>query len=157
MRHLGWLLAAVLLFEPGCASQRAIVRVPPERYAGCYDMQHGAWNPAEESKFSEPPAHVVLIWNGPKKRHTVGAIPGTTPSIHTVNSWAVVDEGITVSWSTGFSGVVMKLHPVGTNLEGTLNTFWDFPAKPSFAPVTLTRVTCPHWEPDAGPAPAVQW
>lgn len=142
------LFIAVGILELGCASLRPLPRVPPESFAGCYDVSHGAWKPTqvlgEDAIFTEPPAHVVLVWDhAQEKAHTAAAVPGTTPSIHTWNAWSISDDEISVGWSTGFSGVVMTLHPAGANLEGSMKTLWDFPRSATVAPVSLRRVPCP--------------
>ena len=68
---------------------------------------------------------------------------GAEPSIHRITYWRSFTDGeVRLVFSTGFSGLTMRLRLEGANLVGTASTFWDFIRKAQKAKVQATKVPC---------------
>lgn len=124
----------------------------------CYQLHRGPWRPdlglAGDTVFSRPPEIVRFSTRkhrqpyDPKDPVPMHVWPanGSRMSVHGPGGWTSSADGgtIEVAWSTGFSGVTMKLDVVGdgAELRGTARPFWDFPRESQTADVTATRVAC---------------
>lgn len=120
---------------------------------GCYDVELGPWmseTPSEsDSLFVTPPPRIQLhstagkgLGDRPQDLALTPA-PGALPSVHRYSSWEWIGpDSIELSWTTGFSGLRMRLAVGGPALRGTAETFWDFTRDRQRAQVVATRVAC---------------
>jgi hypothetical protein len=64
-------------------------------------------------------------------------------SVHHRGFWRVIGpDSVQVVFTTGFSGVVLFVHPDGSAWRGVAATFWDFDRQHQYAPVLLTPLSC---------------
>jgi hypothetical protein len=158
------LAARVLLFSMvGCTfgdcvafvraqEQRKPELVKPENIQGCYELTLSAWRPnlnlGGDAVFVTPPHRIQLFaergtqgWES--KGYVVKPAPGAEPSIHRGSFWSPKSsQSIEIVWTTGFSGLVMVLKIVGTDLRGEAQSFWDFPRRRQKADVIARKVEC---------------
>jgi hypothetical protein len=133
------ILLAGILALPVCAEQAITQPRPggaPVTMAGCYALTLGPWTPplrAREWPASQtPPAEFELdtaIVPRLSGRDTARAVrPATlvvTRGLYPA-TWRVVTAGdISVVWSTGFTGVKLRLRVTGDTLRGDATTFHD--------------------------------
>jgi hypothetical protein len=125
---------------------------PPAGVAGCYELRLAAWTPAmrlgADTVFVRPPLRVELdTVRGSesigRNGYVVRPAPATPPSIHRFSYWVPEDSGrIRLVWTTGFSGLSMRLQAEGDTSRGVAETFWDFGRPRQTANVVATRVAC---------------
>jgi len=124
----------------------------------CYTISRGPWSPVldlgGDSVFSIPTRTIRFLgrkadWTrDPDSPVEMLAIPanGSRMTIHGTPSWMPSSDGhgIEIVWSTGFSGLTMRLQTAdsGATLTGQAETFWDFPREVQRAPVQAKRVEC---------------
>ena len=147
------------LFLPllrGCGSedthQTPAIQLKPEDVHGCYEIALSEWKPdlrlGEDAKFITPPSRISLsMERGSRGFEAEGYLlrpaPGGQPSIHRSSFWKIDGtDTITLVWTTGFSGLEMKLHLEGDTLKGQAGTFWDFPRTRQKAEVVARRIGC---------------
>jgi hypothetical protein len=125
--------------------------IKPENVQGCYELGVLKWDPelkGEDAVFIAPPARIqILAERGTKGfengKYLVRPAPGVPPSIHRASFWKPVGpKTIEIVWTTGFSGLTMKLSLEGDTLKGKASTFWDFPRGGQTAPVVAPKVDC---------------
>ena len=125
---------------------------PVQMVAGCWAVSMAPWRPTMnivgDNIYSRPPAKIELqARRGTRvfEEHgwLVRPAPGTTPSIHDFSYFeGLGHDSIRVVWSTGFSGLTMRLAVGQDTLRGAAQTFWDFGRPPQAAEVLLARVPC---------------
>jgi hypothetical protein len=124
----------------------------------CYDLSVGSWRPAPlrgaDTIYIAPPSRVrfdTVRAERSSDRFAMTTAPGALPSVHRFAIWwPVGGDSVGLIWSTGFSGLRMKLGGQPDELRGEAEAFWDFPRDPLTAEVTARRVSC-----DAPPHPSV--
>jgi hypothetical protein len=140
-----WYVAALTLL----ASSGAVAQV--ERFTGCYDIILGSWSPADpggDSIYYAPPTRVRLTTE-PGKRlggaphgYAVTPTPGAMPSLHEYSWWVLNGDSVAIHWTTGFSGVSVRLAGQDT-LRGAARTLTDVVSGPIYATdVSAPRVDC---------------
>ncbi len=123
-----------------------------EAVQGCYEFETLIWRPdlrlGEDKEFITPPPRIQIF----AEHGTVGfeqdgyllrPAPGVPRSIHRGSYW--VPKGpntIEAVWTTGFSGLFMRLSIEGETLRGKATTFWDFPRRKQTADVVAHKVDC---------------
>jgi hypothetical protein len=122
----------------------------PQRVAGCYVVNFGPWTPdlpiGRDSVFMYPPSRIQLhadtgttLWE--QGQWLVRPAPGVPRSVHRFSFFRVSEpDTIEVLWSTGFSGLRMRLD--ADALTGHAASFWDFPRQQQVAAVRLERTNC---------------
>jgi len=121
------------------------------RWVGCYEVDRGGWTwtwTHEDSTQFEPPEFIRLGTETTDSRYAANrwlvepAIVSYRPA---PGFWeAVGEDSLSIVWSSGFTGPVMRLAASGDSLLGTVRAFSDdgtaVPA-PS-APVVSHPTTC---------------
>jgi len=120
--------------------------------AGCWAVSMAPWRPKmaidADSIYSTPPARIELQTSRGTRMFEdrgwlVRPAPGVAPSIHGFAYFQPLGgDSIRIAWSTGFSGLTMRLVARQDTLRGTAQTFWDFGRRPQTADVLLVRVPC---------------
>jgi len=123
-----------------------------ESVVGCWQVSIGRWEPnmsiGEDTIFSWPPRSIELqAVKGTRTFEDHGWLvrpaPGVRPSVHDFSFFETRgSDSIDVVWTTGFSGLTMRLGRVGDTLRGQARTFWDFPRTAQTAEVLLARISC---------------
>jgi hypothetical protein len=126
--------------------------VKPEMIQGCYELGTLTWHPdlklGEDMEFITPPRRIeILAEHGSKgfeqNGYLVRPAPGVPRSIHRASYW--VPNGpntIEVIWTTGHSGLFMRLKVESETLRGKATSFWDFPRRKQTADVVAHKVDC---------------
>lgn len=132
------------------AGKQDLVRV--DVIKGCYNLTLSPWQPnlnlGEDAVFISPPRRVQLLAeHGTRLWETAGFIvrpaPGIQPSIHSSSYWVTTGRrSIKIVWTTGFSGLQMKLRLDPRGLRGEARSFWDFPRTSQTSDVVADRVDC---------------
>ena len=156
------LLAVLLTLARSCGtstgSQNPAVPLTPESVQGCYELSIAKWSPdlGEDSVFATPPKRIILLGEkGSNHFESNGYLlrpaPGEEPSIHRSAYWRLegTDKLILV-WTTGFSGVEVKLHRQGDALVGKAEPFWDFPRRGRKSKAVAQRIECETSRPSRG-------
>ena len=126
--------------------------VSPEAVQGCYEIGKLEWHPKFEGDdlvFITPPERIqILAERGTlgheKGEYLVRPAPGFPKSIHRYSYWRPTgSHSLEIVWTTGLSGLTMRLKLNRDALTGKAKTFWDFPMwfGPS-ARVQARRVDC---------------
>jgi hypothetical protein len=126
--------------------------VRPEAIQGCYDLPALSWKPdlklGEDEDFITPPQRIqILADHGSvgleKNGYLVRPAPGFPKSIHRASYWeATGPRAIEVVFTTGTSGLSMKLKVEGETLRGIAITHWDFPRRKQTAHVNAHKIEC---------------
>lgn len=115
---------------------------------GCYTVTLGRWDrPPEESIIGLPDQIILTDERGTdvleSDRFLVRPYPDVTLQAYRWSWWEPVEgDSIHIIWSTGFSGIEMRLGPSGADYRGTAQNFLDYTIEQSTATVTLDRFTC---------------
>ena len=120
------------------------------RVLGCWIVQLGQWQPTmayeADSIFVTPPAKIEFKEEGGQEgRYRWPVLPanGAEPSIHNIAYFqAIGTDSLMIVWSTGYSGLFMRLAVAEDTLRGTAKTFWDFDRPQQTASVILVRIDC---------------
>jgi len=133
-------------------SKREQEVVKSENIQGCYDLGKLSWEPdlklGEDQEFITPPPRIrILAERGSigfeKNRYLVRPAPGFPKSIHTASYWESTSPStIEVVFTTGFSGLSMKLKIEGETLRGEAKTHWDFPRRGQTAQINARKTEC---------------
>jgi hypothetical protein len=128
------------------------VQLTPESVQGCYQLDMTPWTPdlklGEDAKFVTPPKRIRLsLERGTKGFETEGFIlrpaSGEKPSIHGSSYWKPDrSDSIILVWTTGFSGLGIRLHLEDGKLRGLARTFWDFDRKEQKSKVVAEKIVC---------------
>ena len=126
--------------------------IKPEALQGCYELGTLSWRPdlgiGEDKEFITPPARIKIS----AERGTVGfekngylvrPAPGVPRSIHRASYW--IPKGpnaLELVWTTGLSGLYMRLKFGGETLRGKATSFWDFPRRKQSATIVAHKVDC---------------
>lgn len=155
---IAWLFLIALI--SGCERDRPqkagntsrLQLVQPETVQGCYTVSLSPWRPAlpldGDQKFVTPPPVIQLFPTRGEKGFEVDGfvvrpMKGTPGSIHSSSYWEPTDpDSIEITWTTGFSGLVMNLKIKAQDLYGTAETFWDFPRTRQTADVVARKIEC---------------
>jgi hypothetical protein len=145
-------LSCIGLLALGGSAPAQQPAAPPTAVPRCYELRLGAWSPAislgADTSFVRPPPRVELdTVRGPealgRNGYAVRPAPGTARSIHRFAYWIPEDSGhIRLVWTTGFSGLQMRLRSDGDTLRGVAATFWDFDRPRQTASVVGNRISC---------------
>ena len=126
----------------------------PSALAGCYELKLGRWWPSgfgEDNVFATPPTKIQLLpvlgtEGFEKDRLLVRPFPNKPESVffrRRYSHWRIQGtDSVQLTWTTGFSGVVINLAGQGSELSGWAHPFWDFPRFPRIAHVTAKRFAC---------------
>jgi hypothetical protein len=103
----------------------------------------------EDTIFSTPP-ETVRFSTVQYEMGSLDTIPrlrvepalGSVYTVHGPGWWRQAGDSVVVVWSTGFSGLDMRLHVLGDTLEGIASTFWDFPREGQVSKVHALAVPC---------------
>ena len=126
--------------------------ISPEAVQGCYEIGKLAWHPkfeGEDLVFIAPPERIqILAERGAqgheKDEYLVRPAPGFPKSIHRYSFWRPTgSHSLEIVWTTGLSGLTMRLKLDRDTLKGKAKPFWDFPfgRRPS-ARVLAQKVDC---------------
>jgi hypothetical protein len=126
---------------------------PPTAAVGCYAVKMGAWEPVvslgADTIETIPPARIELLADTVTSGRGRGAwiirpAPGAGASYHRFVSFyrPAPADSLDLTWTTGFSGLRMRVARSGTELVGWAQTFWDFERTRQRAPVRLIREPC---------------
>jgi hypothetical protein len=138
------LLAAATLLA-ACSSSTEPGATPP--IEGCYDIVLGQWDrPADDV----PPLPLRVALRPDTGSHVlesgrrlVRALPDSSSSFFRWSWWEPVGvDSVALVFSTGFTGVHMRLRRTGGGATGEARTFVDYLADPSVASAELRRVGC---------------
>ena len=126
--------------------------VKPESIQGCYDLGALNWRPdlklGEDETFITPPQRIqILVERGStgfeKNGYLVRPAPGFPKSIHRASYWEPTgSDTIEVVFTTGTSGLSMRLKIEGETLRGKAKTHWDFLRKEQTAQVIARKTEC---------------
>ena len=121
----------------------------------CFDLALAPWSPnlglQGDTIFSTPPMTVRFTriknsWFASDDELSFRVAPanGAPMSVHGPGFWTPVagKDSVSIVWSTGFSGLSMKLAVAADVLRGEAETFWDFPRPHQTSQVTGLRVPC---------------
>ena len=121
----------------------------------CFDLALAPWSPnlglQEDTIFSTPLMTVRFTriknsWFASDDELSFRVAPanGARISVHGPGFWTPVagKDSVSIVWSTGFSGLTMKLAVAADALRGEAETFWDFPRPHQTSQVTGLRVPC---------------
>ena len=142
-------LLLVSYATPTAASHSRLIS--PEAVQGCYQIGKLEWHPKFEGDdlvFITPPERIqVLAQRGTEGRekgeYLVRPAPGFPKSIHRYSYWrATGSHSLEIVWSTGLSGLTMRLKVEGNNLKGKAKPFWDFLGRVPSARVLAHKVDC---------------
>ena len=132
--------------------QKESKSVKPEAIQGCYELGALSWKPAlklgEDEVFITPPQRIQLLAEPgsvgfEKNGYLVRPAPGFPKSIHRASYWeSTGPRTIEVVFTTGFSGLLMKLKVEGETLRGEAKTHWDFPRRKQTAQVNARKTEC---------------
>jgi len=122
-----------------------------QRVKGCWAIQLGEWQPktvyGNDSIYVTPPAKIELqdkyYYDYPGNRWNVLPANDAQPSVHNIVFFQPIGtDSIAIVWSTGYSGLSMRLAISQDTLRGTAATFWDFDRPQQTATVLLVRIEC---------------
>ena len=127
--RLAVLLALVLM--PRSAELAAQSKPSAATIAGCYRLALGTWSPPLRAQDWMPPSEfqldttIVSLW---LPKDTVWTVQPTVlmPRSRMPASWRYVGtDSVAIVWSTGFTGVHLRLQIVRDTLRGQATTFKD--------------------------------
>lgn len=120
-------------------------------HARCYRLEMTRWAPdlglKEDTIFSTPPREVIFtavkmnVLSGAPNSFRVEPLHAPY-SVHGPGDWSYKGDSLFVTWSTGFSGLQMRLHVARDTLSGKASTFWDFSRTTQTADVRGIPVQC---------------
>jgi hypothetical protein len=124
--------------------------ITPEQVIGCYELGVLKWphDLGEDNVFITPPVRIEIMPEKGSKGFEVNGYlvrpaPGVSPSIHRASYWRPTGKTtIEIVWTTGFSGLSMKLHVEREALKGKAKPFWDFPRWGQTAHVLAHKIDC---------------
>ena len=147
MRSSDRVALAALLGMAATSGQPA----PPPGPAGCFEVAVGQWAPrlalGEDTVFMVPPRR-IRVGSRPdstlrSRAYLVTSLPQAAGPVHRRGAWAPFGaDSAELVFTTGFSGIVIRLGAVGSAWRGTAHTFWDFPRAEQTAPAALTPISC---------------
>ena len=121
----------------------------------CFELALGPWSPrldiSVDTIYSTPPMTVRFTrirndWFAEEDEPSFRVLPANDApmSVHGPGFWTPVAgrDSLAIVWSTGFSGLTMKLAVAAEALHGEAETFWDFPRPRQTSQVTGVRVPC---------------
>jgi hypothetical protein len=128
--------------------------------AACYQIELGSWPESartsgngRETDWTRPPERVELLWRYLTERGTprgpllVRPLPPAPITPFRLQTWErLPSDSVAITWSTGFSGITLRLGRDGTSLRGTARLFDDRAVKGELDPETsayLRRLPCP--------------
>jgi hypothetical protein len=122
------------------------------KVAGCFDLELGPWQPplpgADSIFLGLPPRIELDTIHGEdyftqSRGFALRPAPGAMPSVHRHTYWNWISpDSIRLVFSTGFSGLSMRLAVKERELVGIAQGFWDFPREQQASQVVATRVGC---------------
>jgi hypothetical protein len=142
--------AAAVLFA-ATSSARAQDNSPPVDAFACYQVVLGKWEPTlelrEDSIFVIPPMRIELkreLGSSAFEKHgwLVRPAPGVPASVHRFSYFRLVGDSLSLVWTTGFSGLTMKVAIASDTMHGQAHSFWDFDRRKQTAVVRLVRNSC---------------
>lgn len=118
-----------------------------EEAAGCYDLTLGAWNGQADEVLVLPQTIELrdeLGTDGMENgRRLVRPFPDTDNRSYPWAFWEpLASDSIRVIWSTGFTGIGMRVARRPSGYTGLAESFLDYPGNTAQAPVTLERRVC---------------
>ena len=127
------------------------VRAQRQSVEGCYDLYLNPWSPeplGSDSILYLPPTRVHLtmaagrVDSSKPYGFSVQSAPGAMPSVHEYSWWEPRGDTLLITFTTGFSGVQLRLIG-GDTLRGTAQAFTDVMPSPSvMTVVSAQRVQC---------------
>jgi hypothetical protein len=147
----------LLAFPSECPAQEAappsgsqISSAAAAPFAGCYELHLGRWWPwgmGDDTKFATPPPRIELkLQHGAEGFEQNGllirAIPPGTVSRRASYWLPQPYNRVVLIWTSGFSGVSLRLHKNWDDLGGWAHAFFDFPRPPHVAHVKAKRIAC---------------
>jgi len=121
----------------------------------CYELSLASWTPrldlSLDTIFSTPPMMVRFTrihneWFAEEGELSFRVLPanGAEMSVHGPGFWTPVPrtDSVSIVWSTGFSGLTMRLAVAADGLRGQAETFWDFPRPHQTAQVMGLEIPC---------------
>lgn len=145
------ILTLLLVSETTSKAASHSTLINPEAIQGCYEIGKLEWHPKFEGDdlvFITPPARIqVLSQRGTqgqeKDQYLVRPAPGFPKSIHRYSYWRPTgSHSVEIVWSTGLSGLTMRLKVEENNLKGKAKPFWDFLGRVPSARVMAHKVDC---------------
>jgi hypothetical protein len=119
-------------------------------FAGCYEMHLGRWWPwgmGEDTQFATPPQRVELqLQRGMDGFEQNGLLIRTIPTgtaPRRSSFWLPQGrDGVDLIWTSGFSGVSLRLNRHGKELRGWAHAHFDSPRPPHIARATARPIAC---------------
>jgi HEAT repeat protein len=121
----------------------------------CYELSLAPWTPrldiGVDTIYSTPPmivrfTRVYNDWFAEEGKLSFRVLPANRAdmSVHGPGFWTPVTkkDSVSIVWSTGFSGLTMKLAVAADSLRGQAETFWDFPRPQQTAQVMGRGIPC---------------
>ena len=153
MRFRPHILILTLVLVSQALSKAASHSTPisPEAVHGCYEIGKLEWHPkfeGEDLVFITPPERIQILaergtFGREKDEYLVRPAPGFPNSIHRYSFWRPTgSHSLEIVWSTGLSGLTMRLKVDRDTLKGKAKPFWDFPSRGPTARVLAHKVDC---------------
>lgn len=120
-------------------------------YGRCYQLAMTRWMPEmglqDDTIFSTPPHRVrftgVRMDERSNAPNSFRVEPLREPySVHGPGEWSYRGDSLYITWSTGYSGLHMRLRVASDTLTGNASTFWDFTRATQAADVRGIPIEC---------------
>ena len=138
-----FLAASAAALALACSADQAVLPLP----LACFSLSLGTWTPDLPEALPPVPAAIRLTDSAgtdglESGRLQIAAIPAVAESYRW--SWweQRTADSIGVVFSTGFTGVSLRLARRGNDFEGSASAFFDFTAETPAATARLTRRSC---------------
>jgi hypothetical protein len=114
---------------------------------GCYDLLVGPWNGVADEVLLLPPAIELRAELGTdvleRDRRLVRPFPDTGNRSYRWSWWEPIEaDSIRLIWSTGFTGIEMRLARRSDGYLGRAENFLDYPGNIAQAEASLGRRAC---------------
>lgn len=146
------LILMVVLASPTMAKVAShSTLISPDAVQGCYEIGKLEWHPKFEGDdlvFITPPERIQILaergtFGHEKDEYLVRPAPGFPKSIHRYSYWRPTgSHSLEIVWTTGFSGLTMRLKVDRDTLKGKARPFWDFLGRVPSARVLAHKVDC---------------
>jgi hypothetical protein len=135
--------AACIALGAACSAEDALLPIP----LACFTVSLGAWTPSLPEALPPLPTGIRLTESLGTEgleagRQQIAAVPASEESYR----WSWWEQrgtdSLGVVFSTGFTGVSLRLARRGNDFEGSASAFFDFTSESPSATARLTRSAC---------------
>lgn len=136
VRPLVLILTLMFVGQPLSKAAWHSTPISAEAIQGCYEIGKLDWHPpfkGDDVVFITPPERIQILaergTQGPEKdQYLVRPAPGFPKTIHHYSYWRPTgSHSLEIVWSTGLSGLTMRVKLDRDALKGKAKPFWDFP------------------------------